>query len=136
MLDLTIGRWVTDVATKQWAREDAALAAISDALPVSVLESRPLAEVHRLDRWCRRPIWKRVVNHIWGFNRTAIQAQIPVHTTTIGSSPGKARISFSMSPCLMAAKAALSPMPRFLCWATLRFTPWSVSITASCTGVS
>jgi hypothetical protein len=49
MLDFTIGRWVADVSSKQWAREDALLASLPEALPASILESRPLAEVHRLD---------------------------------------------------------------------------------------
>ncbi len=48
-LDYSIGRWTTAVAGKQWVREDAALAELPEALPASILESRPLAEVHRLD---------------------------------------------------------------------------------------
>jgi hypothetical protein len=49
MLDLSIGRWVRDVPGRQWAREDASLAALAPTLPTALLASRPLAEVHRLD---------------------------------------------------------------------------------------
>jgi hypothetical protein len=49
MPDYSIGRWVRDVSGRQWTREDAQLAALPGALPPSILESKPLAEVHRLD---------------------------------------------------------------------------------------
>jgi len=48
-IDYSIGRWTGAVAAGQWTRETGALAAIGDALPARLLDSRPLAEVHRLD---------------------------------------------------------------------------------------
>ena len=47
--DTSIDRWTAQVPARQWAREDAALAALGDALPELLVASRPLAEVHRLD---------------------------------------------------------------------------------------
>lgn len=47
--DLSIARWSVVVPARQWAREDAALAAVPEALPEVVRASRPLGEVHRLD---------------------------------------------------------------------------------------
>lgn len=48
-IDYTIARWTGAVASSQWTREAADLAAIGEPLPARLLESRPLAEVHRLD---------------------------------------------------------------------------------------
>lgn len=47
--DLTIAKWVDAVPTRQWRREDDALDEIGDAIPPLFADSRPLAEVHRLD---------------------------------------------------------------------------------------
>jgi hypothetical protein len=49
MLDLSIRRWVRDVASRQWAREDVERSELGDEIPARLLASRPLAEVHRLD---------------------------------------------------------------------------------------
>src|SRR5438105_4586462 len=46
-IDLSIDRWTRDVAARQWARDDAALAA--PALPDAIATEKSLAEVHRLD---------------------------------------------------------------------------------------
>jgi hypothetical protein len=48
-LDLGIERWTRDVATRQWSRDDGALAALGAALPDAIAGERALAEVHRLD---------------------------------------------------------------------------------------
>lgn len=48
-LDTTISRWVSKVPNRQWSREDQRLRMIGSELPASILDSRPLAEVHRLD---------------------------------------------------------------------------------------
>src|SRR5947207_9013206 len=48
-IDYSVGGGAGAVAAGQWTRETGALAAIGDALPARLLDSRPLAEVHRLD---------------------------------------------------------------------------------------
>lgn len=48
-IDYSIARWVNVVPTRQWARQDAALAGTAADIPELILSSRPLAEVHRLD---------------------------------------------------------------------------------------
>ena len=48
-IDLSIARWVDVVASGQWARERTALEALGEHVPEVILESPPLAEVHRLD---------------------------------------------------------------------------------------
>jgi hypothetical protein len=48
-VNLSIARWVDSVPMRQWAREGAELTAIGADLPDLLAESRPLAEVHRLD---------------------------------------------------------------------------------------
>jgi len=48
-IDLSIARWVSAVPSRQWSRENEALASIGDELPAILVESPPLAEVHRLD---------------------------------------------------------------------------------------
>ncbi len=48
-IDFSISRWVDTVAAGQWTRESRALRSVGEALPDVVVESPPLAEVHRLD---------------------------------------------------------------------------------------
>ena len=48
-LDTTISRWISKVPNRQWTREDARLKLIGSELPPSIVDSRALAEVHRLD---------------------------------------------------------------------------------------
>jgi hypothetical protein len=48
-LNLSIDRWTRDVASRQWGRDDTALAAVGPALPDAIASERALAEVHRLD---------------------------------------------------------------------------------------
>ena len=48
-IDFSVSRWVDNVASGQWARERRALCSVGEALPDVVVESPPLAEVHRLD---------------------------------------------------------------------------------------
>ena len=48
-IDFSVSRWVDHVASGQWARENRGLSSVGEALPDVVVESRPLAEVHRLD---------------------------------------------------------------------------------------
>ena len=48
-VDFSIARWTRDVASRQWARDAAALDAIGDGIPEPLAASRALAEVHRLD---------------------------------------------------------------------------------------
>lgn len=48
-IDLSISRWVDVVASSQWAREGQALEALGATVPELILDSPPLAEVHRLD---------------------------------------------------------------------------------------
>lgn len=48
-MDLSIARWVDVVASSQWAREGRELAAVGEEIPAVILDSPPLAEVHRLD---------------------------------------------------------------------------------------
>jgi hypothetical protein len=48
-LDTSVARWTAIVPGRQWAREDAALGTLGEALPEVLGDSRPLAEVHRLD---------------------------------------------------------------------------------------
>jgi hypothetical protein len=48
-IDYSIARWVNVVPTRQWARQDAALAGTAVDVPELILSSKPLAEVHRLD---------------------------------------------------------------------------------------
>lgn len=48
-LNTNIARWVSKVPNRQWVREDEGLERIGAELPPCVLDSRPLAEVHRLD---------------------------------------------------------------------------------------
>jgi hypothetical protein len=48
-IDYSIARWVNVVPTRQWARQDAALAGTAVELPELIMSCRPLAEVHRLD---------------------------------------------------------------------------------------
>jgi hypothetical protein len=48
-IDYSIGRWARAVPSSQWAREGTALAEVGEPLPELLLDSRPLAEVHRLD---------------------------------------------------------------------------------------
>lgn len=48
-LNTTISRWVSKVPNRQWSREDDRLGKIGPELPPSILESRALSEVHRLD---------------------------------------------------------------------------------------
>jgi hypothetical protein len=48
-IDYSIGRWTGVVASTQWTREAAALATLGEPLPERLLQSRALAEVHRLD---------------------------------------------------------------------------------------
>jgi hypothetical protein len=48
-IDYSISRWSSAVVSSQWVREETALADVGDALPPRILDSRPLAEVHRLD---------------------------------------------------------------------------------------
>jgi hypothetical protein len=48
-IDLSIARWVRAVPANQWARADRNLDALGGALPRVILDSPPLAEVHRLD---------------------------------------------------------------------------------------
>jgi len=48
-IDYSISGWTRRVPQLQWAREDAALAEVGNALPEVIVSSRPLAEVHRLD---------------------------------------------------------------------------------------
>ncbi len=48
-IDLSIARWTSVVAARQWARQDEALEDLGDDIPEALLTSRALAEVHRLD---------------------------------------------------------------------------------------
>ena len=48
-IDLSISHWVDSVAARQWAREGENLDALGEQLPPLIVESRPVAEVHRLD---------------------------------------------------------------------------------------
>lgn len=48
-LGLSVRRWSRTVPARQWAREAAELDELGEALPRVLTESRPLAEVHRLD---------------------------------------------------------------------------------------
>ena len=48
-IDYSITRWTGAVASSPWTREAAALDVVGEALPGRLLDSRPLAEVHRLD---------------------------------------------------------------------------------------
>ena len=48
-LDLSIARWQQAVPAKQWRRDDLELEALGAELPQAILDSPPLAEVHRLD---------------------------------------------------------------------------------------
>lgn len=48
-LDTSIQHWVNKVPSRQWQKEDQALLQMGSLLPASIVESRPLAEVHRLD---------------------------------------------------------------------------------------
>jgi hypothetical protein len=48
-IDFSVSRWVDTVAAGQWTRESRALRSVGEALPDVVVESPPLAEVHRLD---------------------------------------------------------------------------------------
>jgi Methane/Phenol/Toluene Hydroxylase len=48
-IDLSISRWVDVVAAGQWTREGKALETIGETVPALILDSPPLAEVHRLD---------------------------------------------------------------------------------------
>ena len=47
--DLSISHWVDAVATRQWAGDREALAALGNSLPDSIIASPELAQVHRLD---------------------------------------------------------------------------------------
>jgi hypothetical protein len=48
-IDLTVSRYWQRVPSRQWPREAQALAALGDGLAPILSESKPLAEVHRLD---------------------------------------------------------------------------------------
>jgi len=48
-IDFSVSRWIDNVASAQWARESRVLRGIGEALPDVVVQSPPLAEVHRLD---------------------------------------------------------------------------------------
>ncbi len=48
-IDLSIAHWVDSVAARQWARESESLDALGEQLPPLITDSRPIAEVHRLD---------------------------------------------------------------------------------------
>lgn len=48
-IDYSIAGWTKRVPQLQWAREDAALVELGTEIPETILSSRPLAEVHRLD---------------------------------------------------------------------------------------
>jgi hypothetical protein len=48
-IDYTINRWVNHVPRRQWAREEDGWQRFGEAIPRAILESKPLAEVHRLD---------------------------------------------------------------------------------------
>ena len=47
--DLSISHWVDAVATRQWAGDREALAALGNSLPDSIIASPEFAQVHRLD---------------------------------------------------------------------------------------
>jgi hypothetical protein len=47
--DLSIARWAHAVPSRQWATEAKQLAALDSALPETIISSRALSEVHRLD---------------------------------------------------------------------------------------
>jgi hypothetical protein len=48
-MDLSIARWQRTVPARQWRRDDRVLEALGADLPQAILDSPPLAEVHRLD---------------------------------------------------------------------------------------
>ncbi|HYL59720.1 MAG TPA: hypothetical protein VEU51_12695 [Candidatus Acidoferrales bacterium] len=48
-IDLSIARWQSAVPATQWLRDDRALEEIGARLPQTILDSPPLAQVHRLD---------------------------------------------------------------------------------------
>lgn len=48
-LNTTIANWTKKVPSRQWAKEDSALAEIGAETPHIIADSKPLSEVHRLD---------------------------------------------------------------------------------------
>lgn len=48
-IDTSIKHWVNKVPSRQWQKADHALLKMGTTLPTAIVESRPLAEVHRLD---------------------------------------------------------------------------------------
>lgn len=48
-IDTSIKHWVNKVPVRQWQKADQVLLQMGTTLPTAIAESRPLAEVHRLD---------------------------------------------------------------------------------------